>query len=167
MLYEHAVSWIAQPLKENRMRLTKQTDYAIRILMYCAANEGQLSCIPDIAAAYSMSETFLFKILSPLKKAGIIKTIPGKHGGIKLAKPASYITLADVALKTEESFSVAECFERSECPLINSCSLNKTLSNALQAFFNVLSATTIADLQQSTTRTLLGIPVSKKYPLKT
>lgn len=141
------------------MRLTKQTDYAIRILMYCAANEGKLSCIPDIAAAYSISEAFLFKILSPLKKAGIIKTIPGKNGGIKLARPAEHITVADVAMETEENFFVAECFENNviKCPLTNACSLNSTLTKALKAFLKILSETTIADLQRSTTRTRLGI----------
>ena len=43
------------------MRLTRQTNYAMRILMYCAANEGRLSRIPEIAAAYTVSELFLFK----------------------------------------------------------------------------------------------------------
>ena len=46
------------------MRLTKQTNYAVRILMYCAANGPQsTSRIADIAKAYSVSELFLFKIL--------------------------------------------------------------------------------------------------------
>lgn len=40
------------------MRLTKQTNYAIRMLMYCAANEGELSRVPEIAKAYSVSELF-------------------------------------------------------------------------------------------------------------
>ena len=50
------------------MRLTRQTNYAIRILMYCAANEGRLSRISDIAEAYSLSDLFLFKILQPLAR---------------------------------------------------------------------------------------------------
>lgn len=47
------------------MRLTRQTNYAIRILMYCAANDGNLSRIAEIAHAYTVSELFLFKILQP------------------------------------------------------------------------------------------------------
>ncbi|TIV25852.1 MAG: hypothetical protein E5V99_23600, partial [Mesorhizobium sp.] len=53
------------------MRLTRQTNYAMRILMYCAANTDRLSRIPEIAAAYSVSELFLFKILQPLVEAGL------------------------------------------------------------------------------------------------
>ena len=37
------------------MRLTRQSNYAMRILMYCAANTDRLSRIPEIASAYSVS----------------------------------------------------------------------------------------------------------------
>ncbi|MGO8506625.1 hypothetical protein AB9F35_35395, partial [Rhizobium leguminosarum] len=47
------------------MRFTKQTNYAVRMLMYCAANDGHLSRIPEIARAYGVSELFLFKIRHP------------------------------------------------------------------------------------------------------
>ena len=48
------------------MRLTRQTNYAIRMMMYCAANPAELSRVPEIARAYGVSELFLFKILHPL-----------------------------------------------------------------------------------------------------
>ena len=141
------------------MRLTKQTNYAIRMLMYCAANEGELSRVPEIAKAYSVSELFLFKILHPLVEAGFMQTVRGRNGGVKLAKPADEIFVSDVVKVTEENFAMAECFESGaiECPLVNSCGLNATLSKALKAFFDVLKATSIADLQRPTFRERLGI----------
>jgi len=141
------------------MRLTKQTNYAIRMLMYCAANEGGLSRVPDIAKAYSVSPLFLFKILQPLVEAGLMQTVRGRNGGVRLAKPAGAITVADVVRVTEENFAMAECFENGalECPLVNACGLNVTLTKALSAFFAVLSATTIADLQRPTNRARLGL----------
>lgn len=141
------------------MRLTKQTNYAIRMLMYCAANEGELSRVPEIAKAYSVSELFLFKILHPLVEAGLMQTVRGRNGGVKLAKPADQISVADVIKVTEENFAMAECFENDaiECPLVNSCGLNATLRKALNAFFDVLKATSIADLQRPTFRQRLGI----------
>ena len=57
------------------MRLTRQTNYAMRILMYCAANDGRLSRIPEIAAAYTVSELFLFKILQPLVEHGLVERV--------------------------------------------------------------------------------------------
>ena len=143
------------------MRLTRQTNYAIRILMYCASNDGRLSRIPEIAEAYSVSELFLFKILQPLVEAGLVETVRGRNGGVKLGKPADQINLFDVVRVTEESFAMAECFENdaAECPLIDSCALNSALREALGAFFAVLEKHTIADLvkDRGTMRGLLKI----------
>jgi Rrf2 family iron-responsive transcriptional regulator len=143
------------------VRLTRQTNYAVRILMYCAANEGRLSRIPEIAQAYGVSELFLFKILQPLVEAGLVETVRGRNGGVRLGRPAAGITLFDVVRVTEESFSMAECFDSdtADCPLIDSCGLNSALREALGAFFAVLEKHTIADIVRARgdVRSLLGI----------
>jgi len=143
------------------MRLTRQTNYAIRILMYCAANDTRLSRIPEIAAAYSVSELFLFKILQPLVENRLVETVRGRNGGVRLAKPAADITLFDVVRVTEENFAMAECFENdaTDCPLVDSCALNAALREALGAFFEVLQSHTIADLakERPSLRSRLGI----------
>lgn len=143
------------------MRLTRQTNYAIRILMYCAANDGRLSRIPEIAAAYSVSELFLFKILQPLVEHKLVETVRGRNGGVRLARPATEINLFDVVRVTEENFAMAECFENdaTECPLVDSCALNEALRKALGAFFDVLASYTIHDLVKArpAMRDLLGI----------
>lgn len=144
------------------MRLTRQTNYAIRLLMYCAANEGRLSRVAEVAAAYSVSELFLFKILQPLVEAKLVETVRGRNGGVRLARAATDITLFDVVRVTEESFAMAECFENdaTECPLVDSCGLNAALRKALGAFFEVLEGYSIDDLVRArpTMRDLLGIP---------
>ncbi len=144
------------------MRLTKQTNYAVRMLMYCAANKDHLSRIPEIAKSYGVSELFLFKILQPLNKAGLVETVRGRNGGVRLGRPADKITLFDVVRVTEDSFAMAECFEDDgdvDCPLIDSCGLNSALRKALNAFFNVLSEYTIEDLVKTRPQInfLLGI----------
>jgi Rrf2 family transcriptional regulator, iron-responsive regulator len=151
------------------MRLTRQTNYAIRIMMYCAANEGRLSRIPEIASAYSVSELFLFKILQPLVENHLVETVRGRNGGVRLAKPAGELTLFDVVRVTEENFAMAECFEKdaTECPLVDSCALNSTLREALNAFFAVLERCTIADLvkERPNIRALLGIDLPERSAL--
>jgi Rrf2 family iron-responsive transcriptional regulator len=133
------------------MRVTKQTNYAVRMLMYCAANPNALSRVPEIARAYGVSELFLFKILKPLVRAGIIETVRGRNGGIRLGRPADQITLFDVIRETEDSFAMAECFENeaAECPLVDNCALNSAWREALNAFLEVLSHHTIADLSSA------------------
>ena len=151
------------------MRLTRQTNYAVRILMYCAANDGRLSRIPEIAAAYGVSELFLFKILQPLVEHGLVETVRGRNGGVRLAKPAAAISLFDVVRVTEDNFAMAECFENdeAECPLVDSCGLNEALRKALAAFFDVLAGYSIADLvaTRPNMRSLLGIDLSQPRAL--
>ena len=130
------------------MRLTRQSSDAIRTLIYCAVNEPGLSRVADIAKAHSISELFLFKLIKPLVEGGLLKTVRGRHGGIRLGRPASEITLLDTIRLTEENFALAECFEGGDtsCPLVFGCDLSAALSEALEAFFNVLDSYTIADL---------------------
>ncbi len=143
------------------MRLTRQTNYAVRMLMYCAANEGQLSRVPEIAHAYNVSELFLFKILQPLVEHKLVETVRGRNGGVRLGRAAHEISLFDVVRVTEENFSMAECFDNdaTECPLVDSCGLNSALREALNAFFGVLMKYSIADLVKArpNVRALLGL----------
>lgn len=148
------------------MRLTKQTNYAIRMLMFCAAREQELSRVQDVAKSYAVSELFLFKILQPLVAAGIMETVRGRNGGIRLARPADKITLLDVVKVTEENFAMAECFDDREagCPLVNACALNSALREALNAFFEVLSRHTIRSLVDSRTDIYALLGLSKTAP---
>ncbi len=142
------------------MRLTRQSNYAIRALIYCAVNAPGLSRVADIARAHGISELFLFKLIKPLVDAGLIETVRGRHGGIRLGRPAGQITLLDTIRLTEENFAMAECFEEEvHCPLVDNCDVNAALHEALGAFFNVLDGYTIADLagKRRSLRARLGL----------
>ena len=133
------------------MRLTQQTNYAVRALMYCAANPDKPSKVAEIAASFSMSETHLFKIMKVLVDADLMKTIRGRNGGIILPRPPEEITVGQVVRAAEESFLLAECFDtgRQDCPLVNHCGFNAVLNEALEAFLAVLDKCTIADLAEN------------------
>jgi Rrf2 family iron-responsive transcriptional regulator len=131
------------------MRLTKTTNYAIRILIYCAKNDGRLSQIPEIAETYGVSQAFLFKILQRITKAGLITTVRGRRGGLRLNRSAAEIDLLEVLLATEYDFQIARCSDRrgeSNCPLSDDCLLHSALHEALDAFLTILRQHSIADL---------------------
>jgi Rrf2 family nitric oxide-sensitive transcriptional repressor len=52
------------------MRLTNFSDYALRLLMYAAAREGELVTIEETAARYGISRTHLMKVANLLTRAG-------------------------------------------------------------------------------------------------
>jgi Rrf2 family iron-responsive transcriptional regulator len=151
------------------MKLTRQSNYAIRALIYCAVNEPGLSRVTDIARAHGISELFLFKLIKPLVENGLLKTVRGRHGGIKLGRPADQITLLDTIRLTEESFAMAECFEGGDisCPLVDNCDVNSALREALGAFFEVLDSKTIADLagKRRSLRERLGMKYEDMDPV--
>ena len=144
------------------MRLTKQSSYAIRALMYCALNEPNLSQVSAISKSFGISEAFLFKLIKPLVKNDILATVRGRNGGIRLARPASEITVFESIRLTEDSFALAPCFEEGhkDCPLGDLCRFHDVLNAALSAFFKELDSYTIADLVSNRTqlRDRLAIP---------
>jgi len=127
------------------MRLTKQSNYAVRALVYCAVNDPNLSRVSDIAKSYSISEMFLFKLIKPLVGSGMIETMRGRNGGIRLARPASNITLLD-AVTASEDFRLTESFIDASNALAAEQEFNIVLKEALENFFVVLRSYTIADL---------------------
>lgn len=130
------------------MRLSKQSNYAVRALMFCAANAGGLSRIRDIGTAFGVSEMFLFKILVPVGRSGLLDTVRGRNGGVRLGAPANQIRIMDVLRVTEEDFDLTECGKEqcAHCPLGARCAYEGVLADAMRAFASVLEAYTIADL---------------------
>lgn len=130
------------------MRLTKQSNYAVRALMYCAANRTGLSRIRDIGTAFGVSEMFLFKILAPVGRSGLLETVRGRNGGVRLGAPANTIRIMDVLRVTEEDFDLTECGREkcAHCPLGAKCLYETALGEAMRAFAQVLETCTIADL---------------------
>lgn len=143
------------------MKLTKQANYALRTLVYCATNSTRQSRVSDIAKAYGISELSLFKFIKPLVDANLIETVRGRNGGIMLGRAADTITMLEVIQLAEDNFTMAECFgtKPSDCPLLGNCEINTVLNEALNAFLAVLGKYTIADLikRKDLLRSLLNI----------
>lgn len=128
------------------MRLTVQSDFSLRVLIFVAAKRGELATIPEIAAAYDISRAHLMKVVHQLGKLGYLDTVRGRSGGIALAKPASAICIGAVVRAMEES-TLVPCFAREGgCRIDGACRLKGMLAEALQAFFAVLDGYTLADI---------------------
>lgn len=125
------------------MQLTKFTDYALRVLLYLGERPNELGSISQIASAHDISRNHLMKIVRHLGHIGVIDTIRGRSGGIRLSRPPGEINLGAVVRACEETLELVDC---SSCLLGPSCGLTHTLAHAMQAFFEVLDRTTLADL---------------------
>jgi len=132
------------------MHLSKYTDYSFRILMYLASHEDRLVTISEVSKRYAISKNHLVKIVHHLAQAGIIKSVPGKNGGITLGKEPKKINLLDVIEITESNFDLAECFTKQGfCIIQDNCKLTKILTEALFSFFKVMGKYNLSDLLKS------------------
>ena len=144
------------------MRLTLYTDYSLRVLLYLSVRgQNHLATIQEIADAYQISKNHLMKVTYNLGQHGLVETIRGRGGGIRLAVPPKDINLGAVIRKTEEDFHLVECFnpENNLCKLSSECQLKFALNEALQAYLAVLDKYHLSDFIQSkeTLLTLLGL----------
>ncbi|SDH94684.1 transcriptional regulator, BadM/Rrf2 family [Alteribacillus persepolensis] len=138
------------------MQLTSYTDYSLRMLIYLAAlDQPSLTSIREIANAYHISYHHLTKVGHELVKLGLIDSIKGRNGGIRLAKKPEDINVGWVVRRTEDNLNLVECFDpdSSTCVLTGSCRLKGVLQEALQAYLAVLDQYTLEDL--ATNRSML------------
>src|SRR3546814_13314245 len=91
-------------------------------------------------------------IVQDLSREGVLNTVRGKSGGIRLARPAEAICIGDVVRMTEPDFRIVECFGAGEpnCRLYGTCVLTTTNNEAMEAFLEVLDGYTLADLIRPT-----------------
>ncbi len=143
------------------MRLTVYSDYALRVLMYLAIKDDRLATIAEIADSYAISKSHLMKVVHQLGVAGYVETVRGRQGGLRLAKPAEEIGLGEVVRHTEPDMALVMCFEPVDAPCVvrPCCVLRRALTEACDAFFDVLDAYTLRDLvkPRSPLRALLSI----------
>ena len=133
------------------MRLTDYTDYTLRVLMFLALNRERLATIPEIAAAYDISENHLMKVVHQLARSGVVESVRGKGGGIRLAREPEAIRLGQIVRASEGSAPIVECLsdEVSSCRIAPACRLTAVLSRAFDALYATLDEYTLADLVQS------------------
>lgn len=125
------------------MRLTRYTDYAMRVLLYLAARQDRLCSIAEIAGAYGISQNHLMKVVSDLAGAGYLVSVRGRSGGVRLARPPSEINIGAVVRHTEDGFDLVDC---GSCIIAPACGLTGALAQALAAFMKVLDGYTLENL---------------------
>lgn len=144
------------------MRLTDYTDYTLRVLMYCAARPQQLVTISELADHHGVSRNHLMKIVTDLGRLGVLETIRGHGGGLRLLKDPAQIRVGDVVRASETDFRLVECFDpaTSRCTLTPSCRLKGAFDAALRAYFKELDGITLADLVEPSSVPASGRTVS-------
>ena len=149
------------------MRLTTYTDYALRTLMYLAANRERLVTIQDIADSHSIAKNHLTKVVHQLGILGFVESLRGRNGGLRLGREPAQINIGAVVRSTEPDFYMAECFDpdKSHCMMSAACSLKDVLHRATVAYLEVLDGVTLASLMNTRGSRSDALPRFKSIPI--
>ncbi len=129
------------------MKLTRFTDYSLRVLIYLGLKDDGRVTIREISDAYGISRNHLMKVVSLLTRMGYLDARRGPGGGIALARAPREIVIADVVRDMEEDLNLVECFcEEGSCAIKPICHLKNVLNQALTAYLSTLERYTLLDL---------------------
>lgn len=135
------------------MRITLESDYALRILTYLAACETVVDA-QTIADKTSVTLRFTLKILHKLVSSGYVASYKGAHGGYRLSVPPEEITLKSVIEWIDGPIAIVRCLERAEGCSLNSdktaCIYHHIFESISRDVARKLGAITIADVLHRT-----------------
>lgn len=119
------------------MKFNKETDYAIRMTIFCAKNKSQLLSSTSIVKECSIPENLGKVILTKLTSNNILESVKGKNGGIRYAHGPKVISLFDIIEKFEK-VEINSCVENaSSCTYKNGeCAVRKEMINVKKVLEN-------------------------------
>ena len=123
------------------MRLSSMADYAV-VTMTAAARHcgGARVSAAALAEETGLPAPTVQKLVSRLTAAGLLRSSRGAGGGLKLARPAAAISLADIVEAVEGPIALTACVEngRHDCGMEQCCAVrphwdlvNRTMRGAL------------------------------------
>lgn len=131
------------------MRLTMRSDYGAHAVIELArrAGQGPVQCA-EIAASQKIPEAYLDQLLSSLRRAGIIRSSRGPHGGHELARDPRELTLGDVVTALEGPVVPQEFVHglEAESDWQAACAVRDAWLAAAEASQRVLDSTTVQTL---------------------
>ena len=130
------------------MKLSTKGRYGVRALLDIALNcEAGPVLLKDIARRQEISAQYLEHLISPLIKAGILRSIRGCRGGIILAKSPQEVGLSQVVEILEGSVAPVECVDNPDiCSRASSCVTRDVWKAMKTATMGVLEGITLKDL---------------------
>ena len=158
------------------MKLSKRGEYALRSLINLgiAAKVGRsLVRVTELAKAEDLPIKFLEQVMQQLREAGFVESERGKHGGYRLAKPASQIHIGEIVRLIDGPLAPIGCvsqtaYEPCNCPDEVHCGLRMLMLDVRNAIAAILDRYTLADVVEVTTRSMVrdGLPLPFSVPVE-
>ena len=129
------------------MKLSTKGRYGVKAALHLALNyNNEHISIKSIADKINVSEYYLEQLFSQLRRAGIVRSIRGAHGGYTLSRPPNEITVYDIIEVLEGSIEISDCIEEPTCNNVDSCATRLLWIRFKESIDGVLKSTTLQDM---------------------
>lgn len=92
------------------MKISTKGRYGLRILLDLAFHSsGNPRTIKEIAQSQQISVKYISRLIIPLREAGLIESVRGIQGGLKLPRPPREITILKILETMEGPISIVDC----------------------------------------------------------
>ncbi len=128
------------------LTLTREGDYAVRVMLALAAHEtSEPLSSRRIADEWQIPPRFLIQVLGKLAERSLVTPVLGRNGGYRLARPASQISLLDVVTAIESQPMERRCVLRGgPCLADGSCLVHEAFTTARNGFLEELGSRSLA-----------------------
>lgn len=127
------------------MQLSLTTDYAVRTVCYLTTAK-EICNTATISRDLRIPPSYIQKVMTVLKKAGVVTAIEGTQGGYLLTRPANEIVLMDIINTSEKTMKINRCLEVDKyCSrnAVDICPVHKMYQVLQQEIENLFSQITI------------------------
>ena len=129
------------------MKLSTKGRYGVKAMVDLAIHYGDAPVsIKTISKRQNISEYYLEQLFSPLRKAGLIKSIRGAQGGYVLSKTPDKITVSDVMYVLEGPVEISDCIDGVECNNIDYCATRLLWEKIKNSIDEVMESITLQDI---------------------
>lgn len=127
--------------------LNRDTDYAVRALVYMAKSPKQLISVKTLVDELHIPRAFSRRLLQVLSREGILQSSKGKGGGFRFKKSPAKVKLKDLVKIFQPGFIETKCiFKKKVCPDRATCPLRHKIRGIEKKVISELAAVSIADL---------------------
>jgi len=159
-----ALSPAANSELDSSVRITTQAEYGLICALHLArrVDEGPVTG-RDIAATERLPADYVEQIMLKLRRADIVRSTRGAHGGYRLSRAPDEITVHDVISAAEHSTFEVHCtshpVEEERCSSAHNCSIRPVWLLLQRRIDDVLQSVRLSDLllQESEVRERVGL----------
>ena len=134
------------------MKISTKGRYALRLMADIAQQRpGEPVSLRDAARRQGLSDKYLEQIVTPLARAGLVRSVRGAGGGYLLTRTPEEYTVGEILRVLEGSLAPVTCAENAACcDRSSECVTQELYAQISAAVSAVVDHTTLADLVKRT-----------------